>query len=152
MASSEKIIAGEDQIADYLPQKPPMVMIGKLISAENGRTTTSLLIREDNLFCIDKKFTEAGIIENMAQTAAAGAGYKARQENKTPAPGFIGGIRNLKIISLPVAGDEIITDIKVEHQVFDATVVTGCVYNHNELIASCEMKIFIFNQKQENND
>ena len=145
MASFEKIIAEEDQIADYIPQKPPMIMIGKLISVENDKTLTSLMINDDNLFCIDHRFREAGLIENMAQTAAAGVGYKAKQENENPPAGFIGGIKNLKIHSLPEAGDEIITEIKIEHRVFDATVVTGKIFKVNELIATCELKIFLLN-------
>jgi predicted hotdog family 3-hydroxylacyl-ACP dehydratase len=150
MASFEKIIAEEDQIADYIPQKSPMVMIGKLISVENDKTLTSLTIRDDNLFCIDHRFLEAGLIENMAQTAAAGVGYKAKQENKKPPAGFIGGIKNLKIFALPETGDEIFTEIKVEHQVFDATVVTGSICKDNELITTCEMKIFLLNPIPEN--
>jgi predicted hotdog family 3-hydroxylacyl-ACP dehydratase len=149
MALFEKVIAGEDKIADYIPQKPPMVMIGKLISVENDKTLTSLMIRDDNLFCINHRFREAGLIENMAQTAAAGAGYKAKLENKISQPGFIGGIKNLRIDSLPETGDEIITRIKIEHKVFDATVVIGSIYKENVLIASCEMKIFILNQNQD---
>ena len=150
MASFEKIIADENQIADYLPQKPPMVMIGKLLRAEEDKTRTSLLIRDDNLFCMDHRFREAGLIENMAQTAAAGVGYRARLENKNPPAGFIGGIKNLRISLLPSTGDEIFTEITIEHHVFDATVVTGTIHNHDELIASCEMKIFTVNPSHEN--
>jgi predicted hotdog family 3-hydroxylacyl-ACP dehydratase len=152
MASSEKIIAEENQIANYLPQKPPMVMVGKLISVDDAKTLTSLVIRDDNIFCIGHRLMEAGLIENMAQTAAAGAGYKAKLENKIPQPGFIGGIKNLRIDSLPETGDEIITEIKIEHKVFDATVVTGSIYKENALIASCEMKIFILNKNQDSHE
>ena len=63
MASPEKI---------NIPQKPPMVMVDKLIFAEEKKVVTSFLIRRDNIFCSDGVFTEAGLIENMAQTAAAG--------------------------------------------------------------------------------
>lgn len=147
MASPEKIIADESGIADILPQKPPMVMIGRLISAEEDRVLTSTIIRDDNLFCIDHRFREAGLIENMAQTAAAGAGYRAKLENREPPPGFIGGIKELKIFSLPFAGEEIYTEIRVEHRIFDATVVKGSIYKNDHLIASCEMKIFTMHQQ-----
>jgi 3-hydroxymyristoyl/3-hydroxydecanoyl-(acyl carrier protein) dehydratase len=143
MASPEKIIADESVITEYIPQKEPMVMVGKLLSIEGGKTISSFLIREDNIFCENGHFLEAGLIENMAQTAATGVGYLAKKEKKDPPVGFIGGIKSLRIYSLPETGDEIITEITVEHQVFDATVVNGRIYLKDTLIAECELKIFI---------
>jgi predicted hotdog family 3-hydroxylacyl-ACP dehydratase len=143
MASSEKIIANETQIPGYIPQKSPMVMIGKLLSAEGMRTITSFIINEDNLFCEEGKFIEAGLIENIAQTAAAGAGYRSLLKNESPAPGFIGGIKNLVIHSLPFVGDKLITEVSVEHEVFDATVIIGKITVNDKLVAECEMKIFL---------
>ncbi|MDP4281174.1 MAG: hydroxymyristoyl-ACP dehydratase [Bacteroidota bacterium] len=143
MASSEKMIATEDFITRYIPQRPPMVMIGNLVSSENGKTVTSLKIREDNIFCSEGLFREAGIIENIAQTAAAGNGYLCSLEGKTPPVGFIGGIRRLTIYSLPEAGDEIFTEVILDNVVMNASLVTGRVQNKGEIIAECEMKIFL---------
>ena len=143
MASPEEIIADETTIAEYLPQKPPMVMIGKLHSTVNGRTTTSFFIQDDNVLCNNGNFSEAGLIENMAQTAAAGVGYTASLAKTKPPVGFIGGIKNLRIQALPRIGDEIFTEIAIEHQVMNATVASGKVYLHQELIAECELKIFL---------
>jgi len=143
MASPEKVIADESSITEYIPQKDPMVMIGKLHSSQEGKTVTSFLIREGHLFCSKGQFLEAGLIENMAQTAASGVGFLAKKEKKEPPVGFIGGIKNLKIYSLPETGDEIITEITIEHQVFDATVASGRILLHDHLIAECELKIFI---------
>ncbi len=137
------MIADESNITDYIPQRPPMVMVGKLLIAEGRRTVTSLLIKEDNLFCTEGVFTEPGLIENMAQTAAAGAGYRARSASQPPSPGFIGGIRNLRISSLPLAGDEILTEAVVEHEILEATVVKTKIFLHNQVIAECELKIFL---------
>jgi predicted hotdog family 3-hydroxylacyl-ACP dehydratase len=145
MASPEEIIAGEFSITRYIPQKEPMVMIGKLHSTGEGKTVSSYIIPEDNIFCENGYFLEAGIIENMAQTAAAGTGYMSKLENRPPPVGFIGGIKNLKIESLPRTGDEIVTEITIEHQVFDATIAHGRVYLQAALIAECELKIFLLN-------
>jgi len=120
-----------------------MVMVDKLITAANGIVETTFFIREDNLFCDKGLFTEAGLVENMAQTAAAGVGSKPDMAGKEPLVGFIGGIRNLKIVQFPSGGDEIFTRITVEHEVFDASVVQGEVFLNNQLIASCQLKIFL---------
>lgn len=143
MAPSEKIIADREHIGEFIPQKPPMVMIDTLVSAENGKTITTLSIRKDNLLFHEGFFKEPGLIENIAQTAAAGVGYLSRTEQKPPPVGFIGGIRNLKIHKLPEEGDTIRTEVIVTHEVFEATVVEGKVFLKDELIAEGELKIFI---------
>ncbi len=143
MASFKKIIADETEIHDYIPQKPPMVMVGKLLSVEGNRTVTSLTISEENLFYEGGAFNEAGLIENIAQTAAAGAGYRSLLKNEPTPPGFIGGIKNLVIHSLPIAGDLLFTEVVVEHEVFNATVITGKSSVNDKLVAECEMKIFL---------
>ena len=143
MASSEKIIADETEILDYIPQEPPMVMVGKLLRVDGKRTVTSFIIGKENLFCDEGIFSEAGLIENIAQTAAAGAGYRSHLKNELPPPGFIGGIKNLVFHSLPIAGDLLITEVVVEHEVFDATVITGKSSVNDKLVAECEMKIFL---------
>jgi predicted hotdog family 3-hydroxylacyl-ACP dehydratase len=143
MASPEKIIANEAEITSYIPQRSPMVMVGKLLSVEGTRTVTSFLIQDDNLFCEDGKFVEAGLIENIAQTAAAGAGCRSKLKNEPPPPGFIGGIKNMVIYSLPVVGDLLSTEVSIEHEVFNATVITGKISIKGKPIAGCEMKIFL---------
>ncbi|MCX6249036.1 MAG: 3-hydroxyacyl-ACP dehydratase [Bacteroidetes bacterium] len=150
MAPSEKIVADEKTIGLYIPQKPPVVMIGKLLEVTGPKTVTSFLIREDNLFCDEGIFREPGLIENIAQSAAAGAGYLAREKGTEPRVGFIGGIRNLRIHKLPLAGNEIRTEITVEHEVFDASVVNGKTFLEGCCIAECELKIFLVNPEKQN--
>jgi len=137
MASSEEI---------NIPQKPPMVMVNRLVEMSGETTVTAFRITEDNVFCTNGEFREPGLIENMAQTAAAGVGAKpVNQDGKAPL-GFIGGIKNLRILAFPKAGQEITTRITVLHQVFDATIVQGEVFLEDRLIASCELKIFLINK------
>lgn len=125
-----------------IPQKPPMVMVDRLIEVDGKTTVTAFLIRGDNVFCENGKFREPGLIENMAQTAAAGVGSKPGHDGNAPL-GFIGGIRGLKINQFPNVGDEINTRVTILHEVFDATIVQGEVFIDNVQIASCELKIFL---------
>jgi predicted hotdog family 3-hydroxylacyl-ACP dehydratase len=143
MALPEEMITGEEGISDYIPQKPPMVMIGKLLRVEGPVTVTSFRVREDNLLFDGSRFTEAGLIENIAQTAAAGEGHRSRQKGELPRPGFIGGIKNLVIHSFPVVGDVLVTEVSVEHEILDATVIRGKVSVKDVPAAECEMKIFL---------
>ncbi|MCX6250653.1 MAG: 3-hydroxyacyl-ACP dehydratase [Bacteroidetes bacterium] len=143
MASFEKVIANREQVEKLLPQKQPMVMIDLLLSADDKKTVTSLTVRGDNIFCESGHLREPGLIENMAQTAAVGAGYLASLENKEPPVGFIGGIKNLVIHEFPATGKVLITEISVEYKVMGATVMTGKIFLESRIIAACELKIFL---------
>jgi hypothetical protein len=88
-------------------------------------------------------FQEPGIIENIAQSAALGVGYVCSTKNEKVPLGFIGAVKNLMIFELPKVGDEITTEIQVDYEVFEATLITGKVYCFGRLMAQCEMKIFL---------
>lgn len=136
------LIEGE-QILDLIPQRPPIVMVDKLISAEDGKTVTGLTIQPDNIFVLDGVFREPGIIENIAQSAAVGVGWLCRSKEEEVPTGFIGAIKNLVIHFMPEAFSEITTEITVEYQVMEATLIRGCVFFQGKLCAECEMKIFL---------
>lgn len=126
----------------YIPQAAPFEMIDALISADQAETITQFTVRAGHLFVEETFFTEPGLIENMAQTAAAGAGYKANQANHIPPVGFIGAVKNFEVYQLPKLGDTIQTSTKLLHQVMNASVVEATVHLHQEVIARAEFKIF----------
>jgi predicted hotdog family 3-hydroxylacyl-ACP dehydratase len=126
-----------------IPQKPPFVMVDKLLFSDDNFTKTNFTVTDDNVFVINGEFSEAGLMENMAQTAAAGSGNMARIENRPVLTGYIGQVKNLEIFYLPKTGDELVTEIKMEVQIFDAGIVSGKVWCDNAIVAQCEMKIFI---------
>ncbi len=127
----------------YIPQAPPFEMIDELISATEEFTLTAFIIREGHLFVENNQFTEPGLIENMAQTAAAGTGYRSALEGKPAPVGFIGAIKNLKITELPSVGDQVQTRVIFLHQVMQAHIVQAEIRLNNKLIAAAEFKIFL---------
>lgn len=134
MASFEKI---------NIPQQPPMVMIDRLIKAEETETITALVVRADNVFVENGYLCEPGLIENMAQTAAAGMGAQPSTPGSKPRKGYIGALKNLKIDKLPAVGEEIITRVTVMHTILNATIIQAEVRHHDEVIARGELKIFL---------
>lgn len=129
-------------VQDYIPQRPPMVMIGELVSSTPETSTTSLLIAADNILAHNGLFTEAGLVENIAQTAAFHAGYN-RDMSKPVQLGFIGALKDLKIHALPKVGQQLHTTITILHQVMGATVIGAKTLCNGQLMAECEMKIFL---------
>ena len=133
----------DDNIQDLIPQRPPFVMVGRLLSSDEQVTRTSFRVGEDNIFVVNGRFTEGGLLENIAQTAAARAGAIFRIENKPVQVGYIGAVKNLEIFDLPGTGDELITEIRIEDAIFDVTVISGKVWCNEKVVAQCEMKIFM---------
>ncbi len=137
------MIVTENTITQYIPQRAPFVMIDSILHADDKVSRTQFHVREGHLFVNDGYFTEPGLVENMAQTAAAGTGYKTQQEGK-PAPiGFIGALKNLNIMAMPKVGDDIITEVSFVTQVMNVHIVQGRVFHHDKEIANCELKIFL---------
>ena len=132
-----------DKIFTYIPQRPPFVMVSELISTDGIVTKTSFTIPGDNMFVVDGYFTESGIIENMAQTAAASTGYKANKEGKPAPVGYFAAIKNIHIKELPKANDIITTEIVFQQVLLNFHLVTGSVKSGENEIASCEFKIFL---------
>jgi predicted hotdog family 3-hydroxylacyl-ACP dehydratase len=132
-------------VVALIPQRAPFVMVDTLFYADKESSKCGLTITSDNIFVENGKLNEAGILEHIAQTAAAGAGYNAAVNNRAVTVGYIGAVRNFDIISFPATGDVLITDVKVESRIFDVIIIAGKVWCNEILIASCEMKVFIQN-------
>ncbi len=130
-------------VENLIPQRPPFVMVNKLLHADSINAKSSFVILEDNVLTVDGFFTEAGIIENIAQTSALHAGYMASKIGKETPTGVIGAIKNLSIQLLPEVNNTIITSVTIEHEVMNAKIVKGIVSINNEIIAECEMKVFL---------
>ena len=130
------------EIEIFIPQRPPFVMVDKILSSDEKSTRTQFTVKEDNLFCCDGVFLEPGIIENIAQSAAARAGYIAKANGEEPVLGFIGVIKNLKINFLPEVKKDIITVINVEGEVLNALIINAKSESDGNVAAECEMKIF----------
>jgi 3-hydroxyacyl-[acyl-carrier-protein] dehydratase len=143
MIQSENILASGEQILRLLPHRHPMIMIDKLIVSDDESTVTCLTISEDNVFSHEGLFTEPGLVENIAQTAAIRAGYSYQKEGKGTPMGYIGAVKHLDIHFLPKVNSEISTEIRVENEVFDVSLIRGTVMCEGRLVAECEMKIVL---------
>lgn len=136
-------ISLDREIEIFIPQRSPFVMVDKILSTDTKQTITSFVIKEDNVFCSDGHLLEPGIIENIAQSAAARAGYIAVSSGKEPLLGFIGAIKNLEIHFLPKVNDKLITTITVNYEVLNALLISAKSVLGNKIVGECELKIFL---------
>lgn len=101
------------------------------------------MVEPGHIFVVDGKLTEAGVVENLAQSVAAQAGYLTVINNQQPKLGFIANIKNLEIFMLPPVGSEVTTHITVKSQVMNFTLIDAASFVNGEPVSVCEMKIFL---------
>lgn len=126
---------------ELLPQRPPFVMIDRLVSCDDVYAVTELTIRKDNIFVEDERLTSSGLIENIAQTCAARIGYLNLKAGETVKIGVIGAISNLDILRTPKVGEKLETTIELISEVFQMTLVEAVIRSNGVEIARANMKI-----------
>jgi 3-hydroxymyristoyl/3-hydroxydecanoyl-(acyl carrier protein) dehydratase len=141
------MLISEENILELIPQRYPMVMIDNLVACDEKQVVSQLTVRQDNLFLNRHGFTAEGMMENMAQTAAARTGYlllnKQANLNFIAPIGVIGSIKNFRMYFQPAVGTVITSTVSVEHEVLMATVIKGMIEMNGELVADCDMQIFL---------
>ena len=128
-------------ITELIPQRPPFIMVGELLFADDTITRTRFMVDAANPLFGRGRFTAGGLLENIAQTAAAGAGYRALGSGGQVTPGHIVSVSRFAIGSLPLPGDELITEVVIRTRIPDIIVISGRVFCGGVEIAACEMKI-----------
>jgi 3-hydroxyacyl-[acyl-carrier-protein] dehydratase len=139
----DKMLADKTDIIDLIPQKDPFVMVDCIYECDEKYVRTGFTPGEGNIFSVDGFFTEPGLIENMAQSAAAGTGYFYRTQNKPSPVGYIGAIKDFTLSKLPGTNETLVTEVKVVAEVMNASVIKATIICNEEQIASCEMKVFL---------
>jgi predicted hotdog family 3-hydroxylacyl-ACP dehydratase len=135
-------------MADYipdiealLPQGPPFVMVDELLAADVSGASTRYRVTADNPMVDNGEFGAGGLIENIAQTAAAGAGFVARAAGGKVSSGAIVSVSNLEIARFAAVGEELVTAVTITGRVADIIVISGTITCGQDLIARGEMKI-----------
>lgn len=130
-------------ILQLIPQRPPIVMVSSFDGIDGKISLTTLAISPDNIFVADGKLQESGIIEHIAQSAAARSGYESLLQNKNVPLGYIGAVEKLQLYALPSVGERLTTRIEVLQEVFGITLVEAETLSGDQPICRCRMKIFI---------
>lgn len=132
-------------IERLIPQRAPIRMVDKLLSCANGTAVTELTVGPDNFFIEDDGLmSEAGLIENIAQSASAMAGAEAVQAgSKEPPVGYIGEVKNFRLTRRPAPGEKLTTTIVKGPEVEGVTILSGRAESAGETLAETQMKIYI---------
>lgn len=134
-------------ILDLIPQRAPIVMVDEFLGIDSNISKTCLAVREDNIFVDDGMLSECGLIEHIAQSAAARVGYVFKTNNQEIPIGYIGSVNNFELKEFPKVGEVISTEIEIIQEVFNITLIQAKCYINDVEIASCKMKIFLDNNE-----
>ena len=132
-----------EEIYKLIPQRNPIVMVDTFFCADEEGAETGLHVHSGNIFCQEDVLSEPGLIEHVAQSAAAFAGYLPYTKGETPKLGFIGEVKKFKITRLPKIGEFLHTRLKVLGEAAGVTLIAAETISEYELLATCQMKIFI---------
>ncbi len=132
-------------IEALIPQRDPVLMVDELLEASDDAATTSLTVRDDNFFLDEEgKLAETGLIEHIAQSASALAGYRALRSGAKEAPvGYIGEVKKFRCFRRPAQGEVLHTEIRQGAEVNGVAIVDGKVEVGGELVAQTQLKIYV---------
>ena len=132
-----------DAIEELIPQRDPVVMLDTFYDANESEAETGLTVTEDILFCSDGLLEAPGLIEHIAQSASAFAGYKAKLANEPTPLGFIGEVKKCRIHFLPKTGDVLRTKIRILSEALGVSLLTAETNVEDKTAIQCQMKIYI---------
>lgn len=129
-------------VRELLPQQDAFVMVDRLEQCDEQTTVSSLHIRPDNLFVDEGGLLEAGILEHMAQTAAARNGYMDKYvHGGFIRLGFIGEIKDATIYRRPQAGETLHSTMAIVSEILSLLLIKVEVRSGEELIADGHIKL-----------
>lgn len=131
-------------INDLIPQRAPFQLIEKVVTNDDQNIHTQMLLQEEHVLVESKQVLTAALVENIAQSAAALSGIEAQKSTGgEPKIGVIGSIDKLEILKqlqTPVLLD---TFVAKQMDFGSFSLISGVVKVDGEVVAKCEMKIFI---------
>ena len=145
------MVIREIDIQELLPQRPPILMVDRLLSADDKRAETELLVRTDNICVENGTLKTYALIENMAQTCAAQLGFADVYVNgkKDVRIGYIGAVKRMQIENFPRVGETLRTRMEVTEDFGDMKLVTAESFVNDCRIAVAELTIALSGERRE---
>jgi predicted hotdog family 3-hydroxylacyl-ACP dehydratase len=135
------MLISKSNIENNIPQRAPFIMVDNLIEATMDRFKTDFQVLPENIFIENGVRSEFALIENIAQSSAAGLAFiKKNAEAKIPG-GFIGGISKLVLYDLPKVSDIINTSVRIIVQFENMILLKGKNCLNGKMLLECEIKL-----------
>lgn len=131
-----------DDITSLIPQRPPILMVDRFSYEDDSLCHSELTLKEDNMFLHNGSMVPEGLLEHIAQTAAAHIGYRRKMAGEEVNLGFIGDIKRCTMGKrMPTVGQTVMTTMRVVSQVGNITMVSAESTSDGETLIECRMKL-----------
>ncbi len=139
-------------IKNFLPHRPPMLMVNNIISIDSESVSAEFHIERDCIFVEKGRLTETGLIENAAQACSAIVGQSYFEVDDLEGEGnkiigYISAIKKVEILQLPQVEDTLITKAKLisryDTDQMSICTIAGTTFRNGELIVDCTLNFLI---------
>jgi predicted hotdog family 3-hydroxylacyl-ACP dehydratase len=139
-------------IRKFLPHRPPMLLVTDMPFVDSTSVITEFNIQPHCIFLENGYFTEAGLIENAAQTCSAIVGQsfydvKDFEGTSNDLIGYISAIKKVRIYELPKVHEVLVTKAQLLSR-YDLNGVSICTmssstFRNDDLIVDCTLNCLI---------
>lgn len=132
-------------ITRLIPQRAPLLLVDRLLRATDEEAETCYTVPADGFLLDDEgRLAETGLLEHIAQSASALAGWRACQAGGDEAPlGFIGEVKKFRCYGRPAPGSELHTTIRLTAEAGDVLLVEGETRADGNVLAETRLKVAI---------
>jgi len=117
-------------VTDYLPHRPPMLLIDHIVEVTDPGAVCRATVRPDCVFAIDGLVHPSAMIEFAAQACAIYVGVRERRDGTPPRLGLLMACREIGFaVDSFAVGDELtiaVTKVFGQHQLAAFTATVSC--------------------------
>lgn len=138
------MLINKENITQFIPQRSPFIMVDELETADEKGFLSHFTIDNENIFLENDILSESAMVENVAQTCAAGFGYlNSLEDESEPKIGFIGAVTRLIVDKHPQKGAKLRTEVEIVTTFGTIHLIKGVVYENDVQLIECQMKIVL---------
>jgi len=135
------MIIPKEEIQHYIPQRYPFIMIDNVLEASEETFKTDFTVLSSNIFIENDELREFGLIENIAQSCAAGLALTRTPSSSKKADGYIGGISRLNLYELPRVHSTLYTMVHLIAGLETMFMLKGEIFTSGIKLLECELKL-----------
>lgn len=126
-----------NEILTLIPHREPVLLVDEIYTTETGERSRYTI--NENVFLLDDRFDETGVIEHMAQSVAAVLSKQfTKQAQGIPVLASIG---KLKILRPVKRGEVLETTITINAHFGTMVKASASTSTGGEAVAECEMNL-----------
>ena len=131
-------------IEQLLPQRPPMLLLDRLLSCTATEGVAEALVTPGNLFRLpDDRIHAAALFELMAQAYAAVQGFQNTLAGKPVSIGYLAGITRAAVLDVARVGDRLLVTVRQTALVPPFVRAEARIERNGETLAEGELTLFI---------